>query len=223
MKNIFLFLLLILPICQAHALTTDSYNIMYIGDSHSYGEFGKQIYKSLSAVSPEMSIQASCGATAKTWLGEKGHAKTNCGYWIKDANEEFRSKEHILPVFGDDLLKYYPDVVIVQLGTNIAVGKNPQNALGSIELIMSKIQDSGAKCIWIGPPDAKHKLLTKSKLNAVNQMIEGLSRKYSCSFIDSLKLTKFPENNSEGIHYPPSLSRAWGLSVSNIILEILKK
>lgn len=218
MKKLIILFLYLFVFSHSHA-----YNIMYIGDSHSYGEFGKQIYKSLSVISPDMSIQASCGATAKTWLGEKGHAKTNCGYWKKDANEEFRSKDHFLPIFDEDLSKYNPDVVIVQLGTNIAVAKNPQNASSSIDLIMSKIQDSGAKCIWIGPPDAKHKLLTKSKLNTVNAMIESLAKKYSCEYIDSLKITKFPEQNLEGIHYPPSLSRAWGLNVSNMILKILEK
>ena len=197
--------------------------ILYIGDSHSYGKFGGAIDKNLSTISDHVILEASCGSTPNTWLGKSGFEKTVCGFWKKDGVEEIRSVNHQVPKFSGELEKYRPQVVVVQLGTNIAAGSKPENSSSSVTEMMKQIKDANAICIWIGPPDANSKVVTKAKLKIVNDMLINLSAKNNCHYIDSLKLTVFPKSSSEGIHYPADLSKAWGEKVSSAILKILKK
>ena len=196
--------------------------ILYIGDSHSYGKLGTVIYKNLSSISDHVIMESSCGSTPNTWLGRTGYEKTVCGFWKKDGKEEVRSVEHQTPKFADELAKYRPDFTIIQLGTNIAAGNKPANSALSIESMMLKIKDENSKCIWIGPPDANSKIVTKEKLKETNQLLSKLAKKNNCYYIDSLLLTKFPKNEKEGIHYSPSLSASWGEKLSLNLLDFIK-
>lgn len=197
--------------------------ILYVGDSHSFGKLGGVVEKKLSSLSERVIMESSCGASANTWLGKSGFEKTVCGFWKKDGAEEIRSKEHKMPKFSTELETYKPDVTIVQLGTNMAAAKTPASASASILQMMNEIKNAGSTCIWIGPPDANSKIVTKAKVIEVNRLIADLALKNDCHYIDSLKLTTFPKKNPEGIHYPPSLSAAWGEKVGSIIVDIIKK
>ena len=197
--------------------------ILYIGDSHSFGKLGTVVEKRLSSISDHVILESSCGSTANTWLGKSGFEKTVCGFWKKDGNEEIRSANHQVPKFSEELEKYRPQVVVVQLGTNMAVGSNPINSTSSILEIMKQIKEANAQCIWVGPPDANSTIVTKSNLKIVNNLLFDLSAKNNCYYIDSLQLTEFPKSSKEGIHYPPSLSTEWGEKISSAILAFLKK
>lgn len=219
MKNTIFFCLSLLTLGAAQAALNPT--ILYVGDSHSYGKLGTTIEKNLSTISERVIMESSCGATPTTWLGTNKYEKTVCGFWKKDGNEEIRStKEHQTPKFGDELAKYRPDIVIVQLGTNIAVNA-PKAATKSIVTMMKAIADEGSKCIWIGPPDANSKVVTRARLKETNDLLIELSKANNCQYIDSLKLTSFPAANKEGIHYPNSLSAEWGEKVSKLLLGII--
>jgi hypothetical protein len=86
---------------------------------------------------------------------------------------------------------------------------------------MKVISEEKSLCIWIGPPDANSKIVTKAKLKETNLLLIDLAQKNNCHYIDSLLLTKFPTGDKEGIHYPPSLSADWGNKVSVQILSII--
>lgn len=195
--------------------------ILYVGDSHSYGKLGTVVEKNLSAISDHVIMESSCGSTPSTWLGKTGYEKTVCGFWKKEGKEEIRSKEHKTPKLADELAKYRPDVTIVQLGTNIAAGSKPKNFSTSIEAVMIAIKKENSACIWIGPPDANSKIVTKVKLKETNQLLKELASKNNCQYIDSLLITKFPSKNKEGIHYPPTLSAQWGEKISTQILKLI--
>lgn len=167
-------------------------------------------------------MQSSCGASPGTWLGDNKYERTVCGFWKKDGAEEIRTKEHETPKLKDELSKYRPDMTIVQLGTNIAAGEKPANSKSSIVKVMELIHDEKSECVWIGPPDANSKIVTKAKLIETNSLLQSLAKEYNCHYIDSLTLTNFPAEVKEGIHYPPSLSSAWGEKVSEILLKIIK-
>lgn len=196
--------------------------ILYVGDSHSFGKFGTVIEKKLSTLTDHIIMEASCGSTPSTWVGKSGYEKTVCGFWRKEGKEEIRSKEHKTPRFADELAKYRPEVSIVQLGTNIAAGSRPKNFTASIEAMMMAIAEEKGQCIWIGPPDANSKIVSKAKLKETNELLKVLSKKHNCHYIDSLALTKFPLKDKEGIHYSPSLSAQWGEKVSSQILTFIK-
>lgn len=207
---------------NTHAALTNPV-ILYIGDSHSYGKFGTTIEANLAVISERVVMESSCGSSAYTWLGKTGYQKTVCGFWKKDGKEEIRTTEHQTPKFSDELSKYNPQVVIIQLGTNMAAAEKPLNSRGSIDQLMKETKAHGSECIWIGPPDANSKVVTKEKLQITNNLIKELADLNGCFFIDSLQLTTFPKENKEGIHYPPSLSKEWGEKASAIILNELKK
>ena len=197
--------------------------ILFVGDSHSFGSFGKVIDKNLSTISDNVIMESSCGSSPVNWLAQGGYKKTVCGFWKKDANEEIRSeKAHRTPKFSEELATYHPEVTIVQLGTNIASDNDPLNYSRSIELMMTQMKSENSKCIWIGPPDANSKEVTKNKLKIVNDLLIKLTKKHHCYYIDSLLITEFPLTSKEGIHYPPKLSAEWGEKVSTQILEIIK-
>lgn len=220
MKNLFLMSSLILSLSARAELVNPT--ILYIGDSHSYGKLGATVESKLSTISDHVIMESSCGSSAYTWLGKTGYEKTVCGFWKKDGTEEIRTTEHQTPKFSDELAKYKPNVVIIQLGTNMAAAEKPLNSRNSIDQLMKEAKASGSECIWIGPPDANSKVVTKEKLAVVNNLIKELSEANGCTYIDSLQLTKFPKDSKEGIHYPPLLSKLWGEKINDIILNLLK-
>lgn len=210
MKKSILSSLVILLISSSTLAESKIGTVLYVGDSHSYGKLGTTIEANLSKVAARVVIQASCGSTPNTWLGKTGYEKTVCGYWKKDGAEEIRSKEHKTPGFKAELLKYAPEITIIQLGTNIAANANPLKSETSVTEMMTLIKEVKSKCFWIGPPDAESKIVSKEKLKKTNEMLRNLASKNDCIYIDSLQLTTFPQNNKEGIHYPPKLSQEWG-------------
>jgi hypothetical protein len=196
--------------------------VLYIGDSHSFGKLGIVLESYLSLHTRKVIMESSCGSTPNTWLGKSGNEKTVCGFWKKEGSEEFRSKEFKNPRLTDELARYRPDLTIVQLGTNIAAGARPLNAGAGIKEIMRSIKSEGSVCVWIGPPDANSKIVTKEKLKTTNDLLIKLSHENDCLYIDSLSLTQFPANNTEGIHYPPSLSKEWGIKITKILPQIVQ-
>jgi hypothetical protein len=201
---------------------TSNPTILYIGDSHSYGKLGTTVEKNLLKISDHVIMESSCGSSAYTWLGKTGYEKTVCGFWKKDGKDEVRSVEHQTPKFSDEVIKYQPKVVIIQLGTNMAAAEKPSNSAGSIEQLMIEATKEGATCLWIGPPDANSKIVTKAKLQEVNLLLKAKAALNNCFYIDSLELTTFPKDSKEGIHYPPTASAEWGEKVSAKIVEYLE-
>jgi hypothetical protein len=197
--------------------------ILFVGDSHSYGKFGTTIEKNLSKISDHIIMESSCVSTPSTWLGKTGYEKTVCGFWKKDGKEEIRSKAHKTPKISDELSIYRPEITIVQLGTNIAAGDRPINYTTSIETLMKTIKEEKSLCIWIGPPDANSKVVTKEKLQITNTLLKTLADKNDCLYIDSLLLTTFPKSSKEGIHYPTQQSSEWGEKVSEKLLKIISE
>jgi hypothetical protein len=206
-------LILILILLQTSTFAMDNQTILYIGDSHSFGKFGVVMETFLSSKSSNVSMMASCGSTAKTWLGLAGNQKTVCGFWKKDNLGEIRQKEFVNPLFEDELVKVQAQLTIVQLGTNMAVGKNPHQHADSIRKLIRLIKKERSQCLWIGPPDAYSKVVTTQNLKIVSKTIAKIASEEECIYIDSLKLTSFPRINKEGIHYPNKISQEWAYKV----------
>ena len=215
MKSIFLFLvfLLSIPSSSYSEELKKPFTILYVGDSHSYGNFGKTLDTDLEKISAHVIMESSCGSAPLTWLGHHGYQKTVCGFWKKDGTYEVRTTNHQTPIFTEEIKNYRPNVVIVQLGTNIAADDNPLNAKNSIEEMMKDIIVENSLCIWIGPPDANSKIVTKEKLASTNSLLKKLADENKCQYVDSLALTHYPKNDKEGIHYPPQDATNWALKI----------
>lgn len=216
MKNALLFVCLALYALPSFASGRFYQNILYVGDSHSYGTFGTEMASFLESKSKRAVLYASCGASTSTWLGNKGNEKTVCGFWSKDGDKEIRSNKFKTPRFRDLLEEIRPDLTVVQLGTNMAVS-NPKAALKSIEEMLTIIKSNGSKCLWIGPPDANSKIVSDANIKEINNLLLTLTKKYNCSYIESLKLTTYPSHVKEGIHYPNNDSKEWARKVIKLI------
>ncbi|MGE9743995.1 hypothetical protein [Bdellovibrio bacteriovorus] len=78
--------------------------------------------------------------------------------------------------------------------------------------MMKQINAAGSACIWVGPPDLKKDPFKKNLELGVKEL-KSWADANNCQFIDSTKLTKYPGGKSDGIHYGPKDSAAWGESV----------
>ncbi len=221
-KTIYLTLFFLISLNLKAELSLKNPRIMFAGDSHSYGKMGSTLESELSKISTDRSFMSSCGSSAATWLKKSGNEKTVCGFWKKEGSVELRQTQFNNPRLEDEIDRFKPDVLIVQLGTNMAASKNPSNSRESIVELLNVMTKNNLVCIWIGPPDANSAIVTDKKLEIVNQILIEETLKKGCHYIDSLKLTSFPIKNTEGIHYPNSLSTEWGLNLNSKILEILK-
>lgn len=216
MKNLLFFLFLTLHASNSFGAGRFYQNILYVGDSHSYGPFGQEMGQFLEGKSNRAVLYASCGASSSTWLGNKGNEKTVCGFWSKDGKEETRSTKFKTPRFKTLVEEIRPDLTVIQLGTNMAVS-NPKAAMKSIEEMLMLVKNSGSKCIWIGPPDSNSKVVSDANVKEINNILFSLTKKYNCSYIDSLRLTNYPSHVKEGIHYPNKDSKEWAKKVIRLI------
>ncbi len=185
--------------------------VLFIGDSIAYGRFGKTIDASLRATGAVVTTEASCGTTPSSWLDGKGRVTTPCGFWKKAQASEERVTVHLTPKIGEELQTLHPGLTVIQLGTNIAAGRNPLLQQPDVARMMQEVRAAGSQCIWIGPPDASSPVVTREKLRLTNEMIRTEAARQGCFFIDSLSFTHFPDGlGGDGIHPSPELSAEWG-------------
>jgi hypothetical protein len=195
-------------------------NILYIGDSHSYGNFGKGVDAYLRTLGQKVTSIASCGSSPSNWISNSDrYKKTVCGFWRKDsAGKEIRVQNHAMSALPEELAQSKPDLTVIALGTNIlASPENIQREKTAIEKMLSQVDNSGSRCIWIGPPDAGREAFKKNLERGV-QEIRSLVEKHGCAFVDSSKLTSYPQNKADGIHYGPKDATEWAKKV-NVEIE----
>ena len=194
-------------------------NILFVGDSHSYGNFGSTMDAYLRTIGTKVTSVASCGSSPSNWISSNDrYKKTVCGYWRKDsAGKEIRVKSHAISPLPEELKKTQADLTVVALGTNAL--SSPQNIAqekGAIEKMLNQIQEAKSRCIWVGPPDAAKQPFKKNLEQGVKE-IRALVEKRGCLFIDSSKITQYPANKSDGIHYGPKEATEWGKKVTGEI------
>lgn len=196
-------------------------NTLFVGDSHSYGQFGGEIDTYLRSVSKNVVSVASCGSSPSTWMvKEERLSATNCGYWRKDIKgKEIRVKEHKAASFLKESKDLNPDLTVIALGTNIlGSAAGIKSELKFVEKMVSTVKANNSQCIWIGPPNLG-KDPWKSNVVLGMEQIKAVTEKAGCAFVDSSKLTKYPSSGGDGIHYGPKDSKQWGVKV----VEEIKK
>ena len=214
------------PSANAHSANNTDISqkkILYIGDSHSSGQFGIRMYEYLSKLSSNTTLMSSCGSTPKSWLSTKQYQKTVCGFWHKDALTDTRSTELQTPNYINLLEHYSPDISVIQLGTNMAAFDNPQIFEKSINTIMQATVQAGSLCIWIGAPKAKSKRIQNKNIQATDALLAQLAEKNSCYFIKSSDITDYPTaNRLDGIHYPKLASNLWADKVIKRLAPLIE-
>jgi hypothetical protein len=230
-------LLAISPFAILNAALADSSSpILYIGDSITFGYFGGIIDTALRQISTQVTTEASCGSSPSNWLPQPGanppaYAKTICGFWKKTPTDEFRTKKdpatgkqepYNTPQIAQELATIHPKITIVQLGTNIAVTKNPLSSFNTVRQMMQDIKNAGSACIWIGPPSANSPAIPAANLNITDQMISDEAGKQGCYYVHTVTFTKAPPYG-DGIHPYPPLAKDWADDVLKRIDSTLKQ
>lgn len=224
MRKLVLSFVICFSALSAQGESTRFENTLFIGDSHSYGAFGKTVDGYLRTISTNVTSIASCGSSPSNWMRTKdNYQKTVCGYWRKDsASKETRVKDHNINPFPEEFKAINPDLTVIALGTNILSSPaNIQREKAAAEKMLIQISQTNSQCIWVGPPDADKQPFKKNLAAGVAEL-RSLAEKYNCLFIDSSQMTAYKEGSSDGIHYGNNEARAWGDRVTADIKKRLK-
>jgi hypothetical protein len=181
--------------CSAEPRVTDPV-ILFIGDSHSTGSFGIQQDALLRRIKGfRVATYATCGSAPHSWLLG---GKTNCGYFFRDVEgREQRGWEAANPLLTDLIAAHQPRYTVVELGANMYGHPSDWVEKTSHEMAMA-IVNSGSKCIWIGPPQAR--IQPEPELGRVFDALQKGVGQY-CLLFDSRKYTTYPAIGGDGIHF----------------------
>jgi hypothetical protein len=189
---------------------------LLIGDSHSVGAFGKTLDSLLrSDPSREVRTVASCGSIIR-WFYTG--TPTPCGFLKIDANgkvtEALKAPTPLLPEL---LAEKKPDLIIVELGANYMVGYPEATLIRDVDQLLKEIDSTGAKCLWVSPPDSrKYREERKLLVARLEKLVNA-----RCQWFDSLQHTRYPESGGDGVHYSTSslipVAREWASQVHRVI------
>jgi len=212
---------------------TGAPGILYIGDSHTAGTFGREIDAMLRSGYPTRRVETygECGASALWYLpgNEVSGHTSDCGTWFHRYNPKDPSKLESLTAPAPTpllpkLLASRPETVIVALGANMANWKKGGlYGVGLAKDIADAVGDAGARCIWIGPPDEAG-FLTEARAREQNKRLNERLKETlgdSCVYIPSR--TKYDRSwpDAEKLHYPPDAAEAWAIQVFTDLRRIL--
>ena len=175
---------------------------LYIGDSHSYGTFGRQFDSLLRASdSDKTAFFASSGSAPSDWDPKRNEIYYTTGGYFEHVLDHATTFVPVgataTPKLDGLFSEYSPDRVIIQLGTNMIDLSNDEVYEQTLRL-GKFVTSSMKKCIWLGPPDSRR---YSARLAELVLNIEKGARAAGCTFIDSRKFTKYPENGGDGIHF----------------------
>lgn len=175
--------------------------ILFIGDSHAIGLFGRELFSRLQTKYPatELYFYAVCGSSPSWWVN--GH-ETKCGYWQLDfSGHEIKTIQAPTPDLNVLLHTIKPSLIIVEQGTNL-IKFNSADVKQEVTQLIDFIKAiTPAKIVWVGPPDARaySKKAIKSTFLSISEVCTVQRPKIA--LIDSRRLTRYPKSAKDGIHY----------------------
>lgn len=227
-KNIFfIFISAFFYFSLAHAQS-----ILQIGDSHTVGPMGAQLYKRLSEANYSTRSVGLVGASGSHYASEK--RTLNYGFVDRKENGSMLTKGNTVEKLSTYIKNMNPSIVVIELGDNFA---NYSGALSSpsaenqVKLILSEMEKTNYKkpCFWIGPTwTNKSGQNTYQKTNTRAQALSRIIKKTvepRCTYIDSLELLKESEvvTNSDGLHMTQKTGTLWGNRAADAILKEMDK
>lgn len=203
-------------VIQFFLISTGFSRTLVITDSHGEGAFGAELVSLLEKNNQDVSLFAVGGSTSADW----NHGLQQIwGYWEHQTGKpEIRSTKPVTPKLQTLLEKFKPDVLIIELGTNLIWRDISPESKTEIDRMMTTVRDSGVRCFWVGPPDLR---LDKEdripREREIHVLLEERVSGNGCVLVKSWTFTRFPETGGDGIHYDTipligkGLSRQWAL------------
>jgi hypothetical protein len=220
-------------------------NILFIGDSHTAGPFGKYIKENL-AQKHNVAVFGHSSSASYHWVGEKSFFLSGGVYHgahiadndFKNPNPTNWKEKVIVPKFRDFVtnISYHdkwskktgvmtPDVAVIALGANDArVISRPDGTIiessyrkrkEAIQKILKLVSDNNMRCIWIAPPDGAKKI--PARLDTLYEYLETTVSS-QCDFFSS---RHFKAKHCDGIHFSCKKgyedAKKWALEVSDFV------
>jgi len=196
-----------------------------ITDSHGEAHFGSEMVKLVEEANLKIDVYAVGGSRARDW---NAGLPQPWGYWeYSSGTKNIRSFAPKTPQLKTLLLKHKPNIVIVELGTNqIWYEFNAAERREMINLVMA-IMDSGAKCIWVGPPSLRvTEPVYVKRLKQVQSTLMKEISSLDCKVFKSWDVTSYPPTGEDGIHYIGKLAplaRQWAREAFSFIRPFLNQ
>lgn len=199
-------------------------NILFIGDSHSAGNFGAAVDHFLRSQAQNVTTIASCGSSPSNWMPDSSQKiATTCGFRYKTKENQKNDYHPRLIKCPTDQIKICslrdaveavkPNITVIALGTNIVSSeiskKKIFSELNNISTMLEQTKKANSQCIWIGPPNLLRKDLAKG-LDSGIEKISAIVKKNNCRYIDSKPLTMNLKMDPKGVHYLPQSASLWG-------------
>jgi len=187
---------------------SDKKKVLIVGDSHLVGPFGQKLDE-LIRKDFDTETYGVCGSVAGWFFNEK---ETKCGYFFKYLDS---TSEKGLKAKTPDIKKIYekikPDFVIAEFGANYYYYEDTAT-LKDIDEFITFIS-SNSKCLFVSQPDSRK---LRDKIEKINQ-ITIKANNNRCLFFDSSKITHYPDEGGDGIHYSTTTLKPqaenWALKV----------
>lgn len=206
--------------------------MLLIGDSHFTGSVspGTFLDREIRAIQPKLTTYGVCGASTASWLAGP---KTRCGFDFRSSAQSISipyPQPAEAPKFVDLLARVQPELVIVALGSNMAVQGYSLTSLASEVLrISAAITASHARCVWITPMNARSiqgrsRSATEAALAKVRETL-FLAAAGHCELIDGGDILTYPERGGDGLHYsalPGAQARAFSDEWAKAVVERLR-
>ncbi|MBI2607111.1 MAG: SGNH/GDSL hydrolase family protein [Deltaproteobacteria bacterium] len=193
--------------------------ILFIGDSHAAGTFGRVLDERLRTIADaEVTSFGSCGSSPAWWF--KG-TSTPCGYFerLSGQREGKYKKTSPTPLLPTLLETLKPGVVIIEQGANLVL-ESAEVITAQTRKMAEAVVKSGARCAWIGPPHSR-----KYDRTNLYETLEPEARRSGCAFIDSRPFTHYPATGGDGVHYDsiPVSGRMLATTWAESVLAEIKK
>lgn len=186
--------------------------VLHFGDSHTVGIYGREMDKHLRSTGAKVETYGSAGSSPSWWING---TTTRSGYYAKNEEERVDSPKdwrtpRKTPKLPDLIEKFKPNVIVISLGANM-IRNSGENIQKQVHDIAKIAQESGAKIIWVGPPDGRESKKPTSKQDYLYDNLQQAASQYG-TFIDSRPKTEYPASGGDGLHY-------WGKEGSRIAKE----
>ena len=203
-------------------------DVLYIGDSHSYGCFGETLDKSMRAMKTStgraitVRSGATCGSSTASWLAAKGH-ETACGYRACTVNNTCTKSTKGHSDSAEKLMQEEsPKVTVVALGSNM-LKRSPLAAMTDVHILIGKIKTQHSECVWIGPPQPALFFQRAEAYQAFNERLRSTVEGGGCRFILSDdKTSRENLRDSMGLHYDCANGTRWAEKVMKELRPLLQ-